>query len=65
LQVVVSEGTVTRIGELRAMGLSYRRIAAYLDRTKGSPPKAATWSVMTVRNVYLRSQKGSLVALNT
>jgi hypothetical protein len=57
VQVVVSEGTATRIVELRAMGLSYRRIAAYLDRKKVPPPKAASWSAMTVRNIHLWMQK--------
>jgi hypothetical protein len=54
---MVSNGTASRIVELRSMGLSYRRIATYLDRKKVPPPKAATWSAMTVRNIYLRTQR--------
>lgn len=52
----VSDATVARIRELRAMGLTYGRIAAYLNRKSVSPPQAPSWSAMMVRNVHERAR---------
>lgn len=52
----VGVGTILR---LRRCGRSYRNIAAYLDRKGVPPPRAATWSAMTVRNVYQRETSES------
>lgn len=51
----VSESVAARIVELHGMGLSYRRIAAHLDRKQVPPPLATTWSAATVRNAHLRA----------
>jgi hypothetical protein len=39
----------------RDNALSYRRICAHLTRKRIPPPRAATWSAMTVRNIYVRA----------
>lgn len=55
LQVMsVSEAVVAEIKRLRGLDRSYRQIAAYLDRKRIKPPRAATWSAMTVRNIWER-----------
>lgn len=57
LQVMsVSEAVVAEIKRLRGLDRSYREIAAYLDRKRIKPPRAATWSAMTVRNIWERAQ---------
>lgn len=45
---------VVRIRELRAVGQSYRDIAATLDAETLKPRKAAQWSAMAVRNIAVR-----------
>jgi hypothetical protein len=59
LQVMtVTEAVVAEIRRLRdEQGRSYRQIAAYLDRKQVKPPRAATWSAMTVRNIWERESK--------
>ena len=58
LQVMsVSPVAIAEIRRLKAMDRSYRQIAAYLDRKGIKPPRAATWSAMTVRNVWEREQE--------
>lgn len=48
--------TTQRIRELRAMGLTYSRIAAYLNRKSVRPAKAESWTAMMVRNVHERAK---------
>lgn len=45
---------LAHIVRLRREGYSYRRIAAYLDRKGIRPPRAASWSAMSVRNIHER-----------
>lgn len=52
----VSPQAIAAIKRLRADDYSYRQIAAYLDRKGIKPPKAKSWSAMTVRNVSTRTQ---------
>ena len=60
LQVMpISAGVVADVVRLRAMDRSYRQIADYLNRKRVAPPRAATWSAMTVRNIWERSQNVS------
>jgi hypothetical protein len=54
-----SEAVIADIRRLRGLDRSYRQIAAYLNRKNVSPPRAATWSAMTVRNIWERSQRSS------
>lgn len=49
------QAAVTRIGELRAAGETYRAICAALDAEGLKPRRAATWSAMAVRNIALRA----------
>jgi hypothetical protein len=58
--MTVTEGVVAEIRRLRGLDRSYRQIAAYLDRKQVKPPRAATWSAMTVRNIWERNQDPSL-----
>lgn len=58
LQVMtVTEAVVAEIRRLRGLDRSYRQIAAYLDRKQVKPPRAATWSAMTVRNIWERENR--------
>jgi len=60
LQVMtVTEAVVAEIRRLRGLDRSYRQIAAYLDRKQVKPPRAATWSAMTVRNIWERERKAA------
>lgn len=54
---MASQTAVDRIMQLRGMGLSYRRIAAHLDRKRIQPARAARWSAMTVRNIWEREHR--------
>lgn len=47
----------SHIVRLRDDGYTYRQIAAYLDRKRIAPPRAKSWSAMTVRNIYERSKE--------
>ncbi len=48
------QATVARILELRAAGKSYREICATLETEGHRPRKAAHWSAMTVRQIWVR-----------
>lgn len=54
VQVMTSMEAARRIRELRRLGLSYRQIAAHLDRKGIKPDRATHWSAMTVRNIANR-----------
>lgn len=49
---MASPAITIHIAELRRLGLSYRQVAAHLDRKGIKPARARKWSAMTVRNIH-------------
>ncbi|WP_116946935.1 recombinase family protein [Jiangella endophytica] len=58
----VEQETIDRIVELRLSGLPYRAIAATLDAEGRKPKRAAKWSNVAVRRIYLRSRPRQVAA---